>query len=232
MFTERELNFHKATIMVLSDRPEEPVDAILFHMRSFGDDTNLFETAQRFIKKNHAELIVVSNNEGERVGSNVPREANPGKTEYFRRLEEIGVPSYRICIPIRRIFHTRQENTAFIEEAKRQNWTRVAILIQPHQALRALLGAVQAQSELKYPLEIFTIAPSSTDWKISVKGSQGREEKPREEHIFDEFSNIIKYQETGELATFEELFAYWHQRGSLKLKRDLPPELQGGFLLG
>lgn len=233
MATEKDLlNIYRATTMVLSDHPQNPIDAIFFHNRSYGDDTHLGNQIAKLIEERQARFAVVTNNEGERFGSDIPFEANPGKTYYINSLKEKGVPEEAIIVPHLKAFHTRQENTAFIEESKKRKWTTAAIIAQPHQLLRTILGAVQAMNQIGYQMEIYTIAPDLTSWDEIVKGNQGAEEKPRKDHIQDELARIILYQSTGELASFDELFTYWQQRGSLKLKMNLPPELQGGIFLG
>ncbi len=229
-FHETELlNFYQATVRVLSDKPQNPVDVVFFHNRSYGDDTGLLAITSEVLTEGKARFIAVTNNEGERYSSVIPFEANPGKTEYIRRLRIIGIPDGAIAIPDMKAFNAREENTAFLALAKKEGWTSGAILTQPHQALRTMLGAVQEMNQTGYMMRIFTFTPDQTPWEEIVRGNQGMEEKPRWQHIGDELSRIILRQKTGELATFEELFAYWEERtrGSLRLHRNIPPELQG-----
>ena len=214
-------NLYRASVMLLSDRPTKPVDAVFFHNRSYGDDTNLLSLAARFITKGRARFVVVTNNEGERFGSDIPYEANPGKTYYINSLRERGVPQEAIVVPDQMAFHTRQENDAFIKVSRERRWASGAILTQPHQLLRTLLGAVQAMNQLDYFMKIYAIAPNTTPWYEVVKGSQGAEEKEREQHIEDELRRITLYQSTEELSTLDELFNYLRQREQLKISRDL-----------
>lgn len=233
-FKEGDLtNFYQATVRVLSDRPTNPVDVVFFHNRSYGDDTGLLTITRDILTEGKTRFIAITNNEGERYGSTIPFEANPGKTEHIRRLRIIGVPDAVIAVPDIKAFNAREENTAFLALAKKEGWTSGAILTQPHQALRTMLGAVQEMNQTGYMMRIFALAPDQTPWEEIVRGSQGLEEKPRWQHIEDELSRIILRQKTGELATFEELFAYWEKRarGSLRLHRNLPPEIQGGISL-
>lgn len=220
MSTENfDAKLYQAAVMLLSGRPPKPVDVLLLHNRSFEDDTDLLEMAGAMFRRGSVRFIAVTNNEGERVGSKVPFEANPGRSYYEERLKKIGVPRSRISIPRTRAFHTRQENTAFIRQTRYRNWTSGAILAQPHQLLRTMLGAVQAMSMEGYQIELYTIGPQHTSWLKTVKGSQGEEEKSREDHVREEFNRILKYQASGNLATFSELFAYLEarERGSLIL---------------
>ncbi len=220
MPTETEsANLYRASVMVLSDRPPHSVDVIFFHNRSFGDDSGLQDIAATMIAARQARIIAVTNNEGQRYDSDIPYEANPGKTHYKRTLMEKGVPEEAIVIPEREAFHVRQENTVFIEESRARRWETAAILAQPHQLLRTMLGVIQAMNQSGYLMEVYTAFPNPTSWQEVVYGNQGIEEKPRSEHIDDELKRVIYYQSTGELATFEELFAYLTARdkGSLRL---------------
>lgn len=215
---------YKATVLVLSDRSvPDYVDCVLFHNRSYDDDANLPDLAAEIIRAGKAGFVAVTNNEGERFGSNVPFEANPGKTYYIRTLLLLGVPEDSIIVPQRLAFHAREENTAFIELAKQRGWESAIILAQPHQLLRSMLGAVQEMNQSGYMMKLFAAAPDFTNWQQIVRGSQGLEEKEREEHIQDELRRIVDYQKSGELATFDELFEYYRirARGSLRLRRNL-----------
>ncbi|OGE32340.1 hypothetical protein A3D83_03540 [Candidatus Daviesbacteria bacterium RIFCSPHIGHO2_02_FULL_41_10] len=207
------LELYQSTVRVLSSAPRSPVDVIFFHNRSYGDATGLFDIIYESIKTGTAEFVAVTNNEGERFGSDVPHEANPGKTEYIRQLLTLGIPEERIKIPKLEAYHTRQENTAFLNLAKEQRWTIGAILTQPHQALRTMLGAVQAMEETGYPIYLYVLTPRDTPWQEVVKGNQGIEEKPRWQHIEDEcVRSLSTYQVTGELASLSTLLAYLNAR--------------------
>lgn len=226
------LKFYQATVRVLSSAPNSPVDVIFFHNRSYGDNTGLLSIAEESIKIGAAGFIAVTNNEGERFGSDVPFEANPGKTEYIRRLLTLGIPEEKIIIPTLKAYHTRQENTAFLTSAKERRCTTGAILTQPHQALRTMLGAVQAMEEVGYQMYLYTLTPGNTQWQEIVKGNQGVEEKPRWQHIEDEYNRIFTYQATGELASLDDLLTYLDMRdngqlvlgekGSQRFKINLP----------
>lgn len=63
------------------------------------------------------------------------------------------------------------------------------------------------------------MVPSSTDWNRKVMGSQGMELKPRRDHVPDEIDRIFKYQADGDLASFDELFAYLAKRDNRQNSR-------------
>lgn len=207
-----QLRIYQATVMLLSGQPQKPVDVLLFHNRSFRDYTNLFEMAEEMFRRGRVRFIAVTYNEGERYGSTVPFEANPGKTWNINNLLTRGVPIESIFCPDTMAFNARQENDAFLELSMQKSWRTGIILAQPHQLLRAMLGMVQAMNLRGYQMEIYTAAPVSTPWQEVVSGNQGLESKPRIDHIQDEWERVRKYQAAGYLATFEQLFDYLKTR--------------------
>jgi len=210
---------NRANLVLLSNRPPHPVDALFLHMRSFGDYTGLYELAEEMARTQVVKFIAVSNNEGEKFGSTVPFEANPGKTECIRILtEEQKIPPDKILTPETMAHHTRQENDAFLKLSMQREFTSGVILAQPHQLLRAMLGMIQVMDMNKYLMKIYTAAPGYTDWQEKVRGSQGKEFKPRVEHIPDEVKRVYEYQIAGQLASFERLFDYLNARGSERFK--------------
>ena len=208
------LQLYEATLRVLSDWPPKPVEAVFFHGRSFGDDTGLFELVSQMYHQGIVRQVALFNNEGERVGSSIPYQANPGKTHYRLRLQEMGVGSDRILFADPG-YNTRQENETFCQLAATEGWESAVIVTQPHQLLRAMLGMVKVMAETNYWMEIYTAAPRTTPWQEVVRGSQGLESKPRLAHIKDELDRILTYQGTGDLASLAELFTYFEQRDKL-----------------
>lgn len=212
-----QLRLYQATVMVLSGQPQKPVDVLFFHNRSYGDYTDLFEIAGEMFRRGRVRLIAVTNNEGERYGGTNPFEANPGKTWCIENLLTQGIPIESIIYPDTMTFHTRQENDAFLELSIQRSCRKGVILTQPHQLLRAMLGMLQAMKEVGYVMEIFTASPPSTPWQEVARGNQGTESKPRVDHIRDELERVCTYQASGELASFDNLFAYLEARDTGRL---------------
>ncbi|MDO8573443.1 MAG: hypothetical protein Q7R77_01705 [Candidatus Daviesbacteria bacterium] len=205
-------NIYQATTMLLSGRPTKPVDVLFFHGRLFGDDTGLFELAADLVKNKMVGIVALFGNEGERVGSNIPFEANPGKTWYRKQLIEYGVPPDQIIFAAEGGYHTELESDGFLTLAAEKGWLSGAILTQPHQLLRATLGMVRAMQQQWYVMNVYTVTPPTTNWNEIVFGSQGMEAKPRVDHIVDELVRVAKYQQDGGLVSFTELFAYLEKR--------------------
>ncbi len=204
---------YEATVKLLSSFPPEQVDALFFYSRSFGDDTGLFELAEELYTQNLINIIALFGNEGERVGSSIPFESNPGKTFYTMRLKKLGIPENRIFYT-GPAFHTREENDAFLNLAIDRGWKSAVILAQPHQIVRIMLGLVQAMQRKSYWMKVFTAHPKYTPWLEIVMGSQGLEEKMRFRHIEDECNRIFYYIEQGNIATLEQLEDYLQRRES------------------
>ena len=212
------IELYQATVMLLSGQPRGEVDVLFLHNRSFGDYTGLFEMAQAMIRQDVVRFITVTNNEGERVGSTTPFEANPGISWCINQLiYGHHILPERILHPDMKAFHTREENDAFLELADERGWLSGVILAQPHQLLRATLGMVRAMIETGYAMAIYTAAPPDTPWQEVVSGNQGLQVKPRADHIRDELERVLKYQATGELASFDDLYAYLEARDTGKL---------------
>lgn len=205
-------NIYLSTIMLLSDRLSARADALFFYSRSHGDDENLFELVSDLYKKKIVENVLVTDSDGRRVDGNVPGEAWPGKEDWMRRLSEIGINKMQLS---GEAYHTKSETNAFLTTMKENNWKSAVIVAQPHQILRAMLTVVKSMSENNNWIRVYTMSPKSTSWSVEVFGSQGKKKMPRKYHINEEFDRIIRYQQSGDLASFDELFSYLSKRENM-----------------
>lgn len=218
--SDEAVEFVMATTMLLSDYPPKPVDVVFLHGRSFFDaeKAGFFSTAVDMIKDGTAKNILIADSEGERLGETVPRKAFAGKTLWTDRLVKMGVPVDKIIYcphPIKgeHGFHTRNESDAFLDVCEESGFKSAVIIAQPHQLVRAMLGTVKVMANHNYNMDVYNAAPRSTNWRKMVRGSQGKELKPRMEHIEDEYKRVFAYQANGDLATFSDLFNYLSKRG-------------------
>ena len=205
----------KATQSLLRDRPTNPVDAVFFFGRSWGDakKEELFRLAVDYIKTDMARYIIIPGTEGETYGGNIPQVANPGMTLWTSRLVGMGVPSDRI-IPSDKGYNTKAEGDAFLVKCKEEGWTSGVAIANEHQILRATLGLCKTINDEDLQFNIYSDASRTNNWHGLVRGSQGAELKPRSAHILDEFMRGQKYQEKGDLASYEKLYSYLERRGS------------------
>ncbi|MBI2596430.1 hypothetical protein HYW46_06915 [Candidatus Daviesbacteria bacterium] len=205
----------KASVLVSSLFPKEKVDAAFFHGRAvwnkqgLGEDVSgLFGLVSGLYHKKVVDYIAVTNTEGQGVDTSESQSAWPGKTVYINRLMLLGVPDNRIVLTNMPALHTRQENDAFLDLAKSRLWESGIIVAHPHQLLRSILGMVQSMDQQRYWIKVYTAAPLFTNWREPVNGNQGQELKPRMMHIENEIERILKYQNLGLLASFEQFLDY------------------------
>lgn len=208
-----------ATTVLLKDLPPRQVDSVFFFGRSWHDagKRDIFTTAAEHVTLNKAQYLLLADSEGERVGENTPLAAYPGKSLWTQRLTKLGVNQEQIIysphlVTGERGFHTKSEAEAFLQTAVERKFRTAVVLTQPHQILRAMLGVVKVINEKNLQINVWCVTPESTDWDKEVKGSQGMKRKPRREHILDEVERILKYQDQGDIASFDELFAYLERR--------------------
>lgn len=212
------IDLTRAAVVLLSDYPPQPVDAIFLHGRSFFDagKKDFFKAVVELIQKGGAKYIVTPDSEGERVGGTTPRMAYPGMSLWTDRLVKLGVKHEQIIysphLKGERGFNTRTESDAFLETSRQRGFRSAIVLTQAHQLVRAMLGTIRAINETDSPIRVWGMFPQYTDWNKRVKGSQGNELKKRFEHIEDEIKRISAYQAKGDLASFAELFDYLAKR--------------------
>ncbi|MBI2337771.1 hypothetical protein HYU95_01175 [Candidatus Daviesbacteria bacterium] len=219
----------KAQAMVLSDRPTKPVDAALFFGRAWHDaeKTGVYQLMVDFYNKGWVKNVAVYGNEGQKFGEKDPamlepnnlfpkerrkKMVGPAREIARARLIRMGIPDEHIIltqIPDPSVNNTLAESMGFFITAKDQGWESAVVIANPHQLLREMLGLVQIMDkEPEYCLNIYSAAPTSTDWKRRVRGAQGEHFAPREEHIALETNRIRTYQQTGDLASFDRYFEY------------------------
>ncbi len=196
------------------------------HGRSYFDagKEDIFRVAVDYINQGRARYVLLADSEGERVGEATPRVAYPGKSLWTDRLVKMGMDRKHIIysphlVPGEHGFNTTTEAHAFLNTCVERGFKTGVVLTQPHQIVRAMLGAVKRIQEQELPIDLWTTVPQSVDWNKKVKGSQGMEMKPRIEHISDEIDRIFKYQEKGDIASFDELFTYLGKRDNRQSAR-------------
>ncbi len=203
------LEMFRAQCLVLGDQPKETADAIFFHSRGHGDDDGLFTHVG--VLMTTARCVVINGFNGEKMGGTKPQEASPGKDAYLRRLEGMSIRRERIVVT-KPAFNTKEENEAFLDCAIEYNWRTAIVLGQAHQLLRCMLGMIKSMNDRSYQMRVYAMCPRPVNWSKMVGGSQGAEKKERFSYIADEFIRIPRYQEKGDLASWEELSGYYQRR--------------------
>ncbi len=204
----------QALLAVLTDFPTERFDAIFLHVRSHGDDDQIFQVAQGL----HAlaggvPFILFTGTDGQRLGGTKPFEAWPGKAVYTKKLEELGIVEVQHT---KAAYHTRQENDSFLERAIQLNWKSAVILNGGIQLLRSFLGQIKVMQEQNYWMRIYAQCPRPYDLHKIVSPSQGGQPTRRMQQVETEMNNISKYQARGDIASFSDLFDYMKRRQTIK----------------
>lgn len=142
--------------------------------------------AVELYKQGMIKHIIIPGTEGERQGDTTPYLSNPGKTCWTNRMLEMRIPREAIHHS-EPAYNTKTEGDAFLQEAQKNGWTRAIAITQPHQIARAMLGLVKTIDTQNLQIDVYATVPTETDWCKKVKGSQGKERKPRIDHIKDEY---------------------------------------------
>lgn len=223
-------NVYRATCMLLSDRPEETVDANFFHARSHNDYDDLFEQAAELYHKKITRYVVVNGGDGRHRNGSILGEAWPGADFWVRELTKRGVQEKDIHRTVEAL-NTKEENQGFLEIAKAHKWRRAVITgCQPHQILRAFLGFLKSMADNDYWMRVYAVVPREKPmlyWWHPIYSSSAMytpEELPPVEERWrkpfellpEEFLKIPDYQAKGHLATFEKLFEYLKVRHALR----------------
>lgn len=219
------LEVGQALLLLCNDRlPEEDayttncnVDLLLFHSRARGDSDGLFRLAADLYKDGTVGKIVINGSHGERSAGGARHEAWDGCEAWRERLvEDFDVNSDDIILSTP-AYNTKQENDAFLDVCKAQRALTAALLTQPHQMLRTMLGMLQSMLTRDQWIATYAMMPSDTDFDKEVYGSQGQKCLPRFDHIAEEWRRIPEYQAKGDLASMKDLVAYLRSPGRQRL---------------
>lgn len=104
--------------------------------------------------------------------------------------------------------NTRTEMDDFVELAQQRGWTDALVLVNPHQVLRVMLGALKSFEGIGHHMTLRPVTHKA-DWNAQVYGSQGHKKLPRALHILEEWRRVVEYQAKGDLASFDELSDYY-----------------------
>lgn len=205
-------HFIEAITILLSDWPPVPVDVLFLYGRARGDEEGLLELVASLQKQELAKHVIINGSAGERHKRSIPGEAWPGKDDWTKQLQILGVASIHYSVPG---FNTLEESAGFLRAAKENNWKTAAIVAQPHQLLRAMLSLIKLMADQNFWIRIYAISPKTCNWWKEVLGSQGTMLLPRYQHIQQELLRIDEYVANESIAKPEELLAYYKQRETI-----------------
>ncbi len=161
--------FLKAQKMVLNDRPTQPVDAALFFGHSWfdGEKWGVYQLMVDLYKTGMVKYIVLYGSHGQRFGDTIPNVVAPSKDYARDRLVKMGVPDVHIInseLPEPTKNNTPSEGEGFLNTAQEKGWHSLIAIANPHQILRATLGLVTLINKQQRPFDIWSAAPTNTNW--------------------------------------------------------------------
>lgn len=204
-------------MVLMSGRfPTNPVDATFVFGRASGDweedlcNNGVLHIAVALYRAGLAEYVVIPGYDCTQTAEGLPVPTGyPGRERWKGFLQErLEVPHHCIWSTRGHGTNTKTEGDDFILLARKRGWKSAAVIMQPHQALRAMLGLVRSLEQLQYPMRIVPVIPQRVQWKKHVFGSQGQGGFERYKHIAWEWERIPKYQANGDLASLQELYSY------------------------
>ncbi|MES2216187.1 MAG: hypothetical protein V4481_02730 [Patescibacteria group bacterium] len=198
------LELYQATCLTLSNKPSIKTDAVFFHARGVGDDDGLFEVVAQLYKNGLAEKIVITNFDG--ISTTEPgKRIASGKEYYLEQLSSLVPKEAIVCADSAE--NTLTENRAFLDLAQKSGWKSGVIVAQPHQLLRAMLGAVKGVQKRHMDFRLYSACPQTTNWKKDTFVNQGVP-STRFDNISAELERIPRYIAKGDIATLQELISY------------------------
>ncbi len=108
--------------------------------------------------------------------------------------------------------NTLIESQALVRFAQKRGWTTLYVVAAPFQQVRAFMTTVTVALR-EYPdLQIYSYAGTALPWLAEVVHSQGTTRATRTKLITGELERIGKYQNKGDLASFEDVLGYLNKR--------------------
>lgn len=180
-----------------------------YDFEATGWDAGILETAAELYHQDLATYISFPGTKGKvDVTGGLVETTYPGPEVFREKLVELKVSPDFIFPTLEAPSHTRGDSDAFIQLAKFRAWKTAVLIMQPHQALRSMLGILKSFEKHDHHMKVVPVFPRSVHWNKEVYGSQGALLVKREKHIREEWDRVLRYQASGDLASFEELDAY------------------------
>jgi hypothetical protein len=188
-------------------QPKSPADGAYLYCQTKGNQMSTFQTAV-FLIQNILTPKVLILREKEKSGY-------PGFSEWTHQLHQLGITAEQIELVKNdgaSELNTLTESKALIRHARRKGYCSLYVVASPFQQLRAFMTAVTV-SVREYPeLLIYSYPGVSIPWTEEVTHSQGTLSAKRYELIRTELARIKKYQDKGDLASFEQVLNYLNRR--------------------
>ncbi len=191
-------------------RPRDRVDGAYLFGQTVDNQKSVFLAAQRIIKDSLSNKILIIDTEA--------MSGFPGFGVWENKLRECGISRNQInsvTAAETPILNTLIEAEAMVRFAKSCAFEALYIVAAPFHQPRAFITSVSVVLR-EYPeLQVYSFPGETLPWEEKVAHSQGLVKGSRRSLINEEMVRIKKYQETGDLVSFQEVINYLNRRDHL-----------------
>lgn len=207
------LRVAQLAMMLSSDWPKGPLDAVFFHALSKGmiEAPNLCDFTAQLYHDGTAPVIAINGGDGSPFGEVAPGKSWPGMDYYVAELTSRGVPSEKL-IPTGSAPHTREEANQLIITAKEHGWKRIGIVTVPYHYPRVFCYLPEPFRVHGWQPDMFALTAPSTDWYLPMGASQGKGMTTSEDAALDDAGKVLAQIEKGWAAPLDQVFEYLRSR--------------------
>ena len=188
-------------------QPKFPTHGAYLYCQTEDNHNSVFQAAQFLINHSYTSKLLILGADAE--------SGYPGFEEWKRQLLQLGILTEQITSVNKEEtseLNTLVESEALIRFTKKQSYGSIFVVAPPFQQLRAFMTAVTV-SMREYPeLLIYSHPGAAMHWQEEVVHSQGTLMAKRRELIQEELDRIEKYQNKGDLASYEQVLNYLNRR--------------------
>lgn len=203
------IEFARAYLMLLSDRPTKPTDTVYVPLLSDGMIASC-EVLDTVVWHYHTGFPRCVSYNGER--GELGLDDHGGADSYEKFFTEYGIPKERL-VPTGVGKHSRSETDELVKLAKGRSWTSAVLVTVPYHYPRMVLGCLQSMKEFDHHLDLYVGQHQAPmDWDLPMMGSQGKERTTAFTEYRNEVEKVFVYQQKGDLAPFTELYEHMRNR--------------------
>ena len=188
-------------------QPKMPMQGAYLYCQTRDNQQSVFQAAQFLLSHSCTSKLLILGTDAE--------SGYPGFEEWKRQLLELGISTEQIERVKKEgssALNTLVESEALIRLAKQEKYGSIFVVAPPFQQLRAFMTAVTVSTRVYPELLIYSYTGTAMPWKEEVVHSQGTLKAKRLELIQKEMERIEKYQNKGDLASFEQVLNYLNRR--------------------
>lgn len=207
------LRIAQLAMMLSSDWPKKPLDALYIHGLSPGmlEAPDLFGHAVRVYNEGLASRIAFSGGDGSPTGKHAPGTSWTGMDYYVAKLTRLGIPAEDL-VPTAPTTNTREETNELIVTAKERGWKRIGIITIPYHYPRVFCYLPEPFRAHVWQPDVFALTAPSTDWYLPMGASQGNGTTTPEEAAYDDAVKLNEQIGKGWAAPLDEVFDYLRSR--------------------